>query len=62
MLKEKSKKISFEDTLKQLIGYTENQIEKCYPEPSSKDIPYWKLWKEQWHDLDMNLLTDIWEH
>lgn len=38
------------------------QIEKCDPEPSSKDIPYWKLWKEQWHDLDMNLLTDIWEH
>lgn len=38
------------------------QIEKCDLEPSSKDIPYWKLWKEQWHDLDMNLLTDIWEH
>ena len=38
------------------------QIEKCDPEPSSKDIPYWKLWKEPWHDLDLYLLTDIWEH
>lgn len=38
------------------------QVEKCDPEPSSKDIPYWKLWKEKWHDLDVNSLTDLWEH
>lgn len=38
------------------------QIEKCDPEPSSKDIPYWELWKEEWHDLDTSSLTGLWEH
>ena len=38
------------------------QVQKCDPEPSSKDIPYWKLWKEEWHDLDIDSLKDIWEH
>lgn len=37
------------------------QIEKCDPEPSSKDIPYWKLWKEEWHDMDISSLKKIWE-
>lgn len=38
------------------------QVEKCDPEPSSKDIPYWELWKEEWHELDVNSLREIWEH
>lgn len=38
------------------------QIERCDPEPSSRDIPYWKLWKEEWHNLDANTLMDIWKH
>jgi len=27
-------------------------IEKCYPEPSSCDIEYLKLWKDKWKDID----------
>lgn len=38
------------------------QVEKCDPEPSSKDIPYWKLWKEEWHELDVDSIREIWEH
>ena len=38
------------------------QVEKCDPEPSSKDIPYWKLWKEEWHELDIDSIKEIWEH
>lgn len=38
------------------------QVERCEPEPSSKDIPYWKLWKEEWHNLDANSLMSIWKH
>lgn len=38
------------------------QVEKCNPAPSSKDIPYWKLWKEEWHSLDAESLMGIWEH
>ena len=38
------------------------QVERCDPEPSSKDIPYWKLWKEKWHELDVDSLKEIWEH
>lgn len=38
------------------------QVEKCDPEPSSRDIPYWKLWKEEWHNLDANTLMNIWKH
>lgn len=37
------------------------QVEKCDPEPSSKDIPYWKLWKEEWHELDVDSIREIWE-
>ena len=37
------------------------QVEKCDPEPSSKDIPYWKLWKEEWHELDVDSIRKIWE-
>jgi DNA helicase HerA-like ATPase len=36
------------------------QIDKCSPEPSSNDIPYWVLWKEQWKNLDVKALKEEW--
>jgi len=36
------------------------QIEKCALAPSSNDIPYWKLWKEKWKDLDFEKLKSEW--
>ncbi|WP_438856902.1 hypothetical protein [Enterococcus sp. AZ007] len=29
------------------------QIDKCDLEPSSNDIQYFELWKQQWKDLDI---------
>ncbi|EGK02433.1 ATP-binding protein [Dysgonomonas gadei] len=36
------------------------QIEKCDLAPSSNDIPYWKLWKEEWKNIDFNELKIEW--
>jgi uncharacterized protein len=36
------------------------QIDRCSPEPSSNDIPYWILWKDEWKDLDIKALKDEW--
>jgi DNA helicase HerA-like ATPase len=36
------------------------QIDKCDPEPSSNDIPYYQLWKEQWKYLDIEKIKTIW--
>lgn len=36
------------------------QIDKCNNPPSSNDIPYWKLWKEEWKDLDFGKIKDEW--
>jgi len=36
------------------------QIDRCSPEPSSNDIPYWILWKEEWKDLDLKALKEEW--
>lgn len=36
------------------------QVEKCEPEPSSNDIPYWNLWKEKWKDLDFDKIKEEW--
>jgi uncharacterized protein len=36
------------------------QIDRCNPEPSSNDIPYWKLWKEEWKHLDFGKLKMEW--
>lgn len=36
------------------------QIEECPLPPSSNDIPYWKLWKDEWKDLDMEQLKNEW--
>lgn len=36
------------------------QIEKCDLAPSSNDIPYWNLWKDEWRDLDFEELKKEW--
>lgn len=36
------------------------QIDRCTPEPSSNDIPYWILWKEEWKNLDIKALKEEW--
>lgn len=38
------------------------QVQRCNPEPSSNDIPYLQLWKEEWHDLDVDKLREIWDY
>jgi energy-coupling factor transporter ATP-binding protein EcfA2 len=36
------------------------QMDRCDKEPSSNDIPYWELWKEEWKALDFNALKSEW--
>lgn len=36
------------------------QIDECKLPPSSNDIPYWELWKEEWKNLSINDLKDEW--
>lgn len=36
------------------------KIDRCRPEPSSNDIPYWSLWKEEWKNMDINSIKDEW--
>lgn len=36
------------------------QIDMCDPTPASTDIPYWQLWQEEWHDLDIHKIKDTW--
>lgn len=36
------------------------KIDRCNPEPSSNDIPYWSLWKEEWKNMDINSIKDEW--
>ena len=36
------------------------QIDRCTPEPSSNDIPYWELWKDEWKTMDINKIKDEW--
>lgn len=38
------------------------RVQRCNPEPSSNDIPYLQLWKEEWHDLDVDTLRKIWDY
>ncbi len=32
-------------------------IDRCNPEPSSSDIPYWMLWKEQWKEVEFEVIV-----
>jgi len=35
-------------------------VDRCNPEPSSKDIPYLQEWKKQWESVDFQKLTIGW--
>lgn len=36
-------------------------IDRCDPEPSSSDIPYWTLWKEEWKDVAFDDICKKWK-
>ena len=36
------------------------QIDRCTCEPSSNDIPYWELWKEEWKDMNIEQIKNEW--
>jgi DNA helicase HerA-like ATPase len=36
------------------------QIDPCVHAPSSNDIPYWELWKEEWKSIDMATIKAEW--
>jgi uncharacterized protein len=36
------------------------QIDPCVHAPSSNDIPYWELWKEEWKGIDMAAIKAEW--
>lgn len=36
------------------------QVEVCTQAPTSNDIPYWDLWREQWKDLAIGKIREEW--
>lgn len=36
------------------------QIDRCTNEPSSNDIPYWELWKEEWKNMNKDEIKNEW--
>jgi len=36
------------------------QIDPCTQAPSSNDIPYWELWKEEWKEMDIAAIKREW--
>ncbi|WP_217424343.1 anti-phage-associated helicase HerA [Acinetobacter sp. Marseille-Q1618] len=36
-------------------------IDRCDPEPSSSDIPYWSLWKEEWKSVEFEEICQKWK-
>lgn len=36
------------------------QIDRCVNEPSSNDIPYWELWKEEWKKMSIDEIKNEW--
>ncbi len=36
------------------------QIDRCANEPSSNDIPYWELWKEEWKNMSIDEIKNEW--
>ncbi|WP_433847219.1 anti-phage-associated helicase HerA [Acinetobacter proteolyticus] len=36
-------------------------IDRCDPEPSSNDIPYWSLWKEEWKEVEFEAICQKWK-
>ena len=36
------------------------KVARCNPAPSSTDIPYYQLWKEEWKSLDFPGIKKTW--
>jgi|SRR5690554_5624800 len=36
------------------------KVDECKLPPSSNDIPYWELWKEEWKEADINEIKTEW--
>lgn len=36
------------------------RVDACDPVPASADIPYWQIWQEQWHSLDVEKISKNW--
>ncbi|WP_116800545.1 anti-phage-associated helicase HerA [Pseudomonas syringae] len=36
------------------------KVTPCHPAPSSNDIPFFQLWKEEWKDLDFDAIKKVW--
>ncbi|WP_299782723.1 ATP-binding protein [uncultured Formosa sp.] len=36
------------------------RVDECSLPPSSNDIPYWELWKEEWKEADINEIKTEW--
>jgi len=36
-------------------------IDRCELEPSSSDVPYFKIWKEAWKDVEFGKVIDAWK-
>ncbi|SER90604.1 hypothetical protein SAMN04487958_104127 [Vreelandella subterranea] len=36
------------------------KVDECDPVPSSNDIPYFELWKEEWKELDFSEIKKAW--
>ena len=35
-------------------------IDVCNNPPSSHDIPYWELWKEEWKEMNIQAIKNEW--
>jgi len=36
-------------------------IDRCDPSPSSSDVPYFEIWKEEWKDVSFDKVIDAWK-
>ena len=36
------------------------KVASCHPSPSSNDIPYFQLWKEEWKKLNFEAIKKTW--
>jgi len=36
------------------------KVQRCDPPPSSTDIPYYQLWKEEWKQLNFDGIKKAW--
>lgn len=36
------------------------KIDSSEAPPASNDIPYWTLWKEPWHEMDIDAIRELW--